>query len=78
MKHISVSDLWMQEVIEQGKLRCDKIARNEYISDMRTHHWSKKDGDVHMKNAGFMTLGPEIGMVPDHKEKTSKCISRKA
>ena len=54
MKHIETQHLWIQQAILNGRIRCLKIPRCENFSDMLTHHWTKKDGDGHLKSASVV------------------------
>ena len=48
MKHLSVKQLWMQERVDTGEISVGKVPRDENVSDLCTHHWTRAEGANHM------------------------------
>ena len=44
MKHIETQELWIQQAVHRGTLRCEKIPRDKNCADMLTHHWTRAEG----------------------------------
>ena len=57
MKHLSVKQLWMQEKVDKGEIDVVKIDRSKNISDLMTHHWTRSEGEVHMRGMGVEVRG---------------------
>ena len=41
MKHVQVQEFWLQQIIRDGRAHAVKIPRNDYRSDVLTHHWER-------------------------------------
>ncbi len=48
MRHVKVGDLWIQERIEEGELRVDKVRGEENPADLRTKYLSAAKIQSHM------------------------------
>ena len=44
VKHLSVKQLWVQEMESQKRLIVSKIPRETNFVDLFTHHWSRMEG----------------------------------
>ena len=49
LRHVRVGMLWIQEKVEQGELKVDKVKGTENPGDLMTKHLSRKVIDVHME-----------------------------
>ena len=47
VRHIEVTQLWLQEKVATGAVRMEKIPRAENLSDALTHHWTATEGEAH-------------------------------
>ena len=52
VRHIDVSQLWLQEKVAQGVFHVIKVKTNENKSDALTKHLSRNDIDWHMRSTG--------------------------
>ena len=52
IKHIEVKQLWIQEKVKKDVLKISKVPRAENPSDCLTHHWSRKEGEEHLRSIG--------------------------
>ena len=48
IKHLQISQLWLQEKIKDQVLKLFRIPRNINIADLLTHHWSEREGGIHL------------------------------
>ena len=48
----------MQERADTGDLEAEKIPRSINSTDLLTHHWTEREGEVHMKGMGVVRRGP--------------------
>ena len=55
LKHITVKQLWLQEVLGEGRLTFDKIPRAINASDLLTKHWTN-EATAHFNRLGFIML----------------------
>ena len=53
LKHLSVKQLWIQEVIQDKRVDIQKIARELNSADALTHHWLGVEGDRHFPRIGL-------------------------
>ncbi len=52
MKHLSVKQLWMQERVDLGDFEIEKVLWSVNSGDLLTHHWTRLEGDAHLKRIG--------------------------
>ena len=55
VKHLEVRQLWVQEVVSSGRVKCVKVPRAVNVADALTHHWSPKDGETHFRELGLQS-----------------------
>ena len=55
LKHLSVKQLWLQEVIANGQASVQKVARERNPADSLTHEWVQKDSRF-FDSVGFATF----------------------
>ena len=54
IKHLAVKQLWTQEKETQGELEVLKVPRESNWADLMTHHWSRAEGEKHLKGLGVI------------------------
>ena len=52
MKHLEVRQLWVQDKVAEGRLVVQKVPRAANPRDLLAHHWTRSDGEAHLKNMG--------------------------
>ena len=62
LKHVQTNQFWVQERLSRGDATIRKVPREDNVSDLFTHHWSSKEGRLHLPRMGFVT--PEPGSSP--------------
>ena len=62
LKHVQTNQFWIQERLSRGDATIRKVPREQNVSDLFTHHWSNKEGRLHLPRMGFVT--PEPGTSP--------------
>ena len=58
IRHLHVSDLWVQDRLRRGDFKLTKIPGAENPADLLTKHVPR---EVMMKHVTFMGIGPEDG-----------------
>ena len=52
IKHLEVRQLWVQEKMAEGRIRVVKVPRLKNPADLMTHHWTRREGEMHMELLG--------------------------
>ena len=50
MRHVKVSNLWIQELVEEGEIEVKKVWGSENIADTFTKNLPQKILDKHLEN----------------------------
>ena len=58
LKHVQLNQLWVQERISDGDVIVKKVPREQNVSDLFTHHWSRKEAQVHLSGMNFVAPEP--------------------
>ena len=53
LKHVQISQFWVQERICSGDITVRKVPREVNTADLLTHHWVAKEGRSHLPRMGF-------------------------
>ena len=48
MKHVSINQMWVQEKAARNLIEYKKVERARNPSDLMTHHWNTREGDLHL------------------------------
>lgn len=56
MKHLSVSNLWVQEMASRREIEYVKIPRDANYADIRTHHWDATAGERMLSRMGMACI----------------------
>ena len=65
IKHLQIVQMWLQEKVKDEEVKLIKIPRDVNVADLLTHHWTERDGCIHLSGMNVVRRGHSNCSAPE-------------